>query len=260
MTPFQLPASTPPFGFVLTGLGAHSSRTIMLAELRQLLATCPPTASYPDYGAAILDHNVLHKRTQTTRRKSLHYLRELYDLRPETLLFRALRDLWYQDEAAQPMLALLCALARDPSFRASARVILNTPVGAEVTGQMLTNEVEPHYRGRLNANTLAKIGRNAASSWTQSGHLMGRTHKLKATPAAGPAATAYALLLGYLCGARGEALFATAWAAITELPDPQLHEQAFAASRLGWLEYRHAGAITDVQFAYLLREEGHGRE
>ena len=225
-----------------------------------MLAACPPTASYPDYGAAILDHNVLHKRTQTTRRKSLRYLRELYDLRPGTLLFRALRDLWYQDEAAQPVLALLCALARDPSLRASAGVILNTPVGAGVTGQMLAYEVELHYRDHLNANTIAKIGRNAASSWTQSGHLTGRTHKVKVTPMAGPAATAYALLLGYLCGARGEALFATAWATMTELPDPQLHEQAFAASRMGWLEYRHAGAVTDVQFAYLLREEGQDRE
>jgi hypothetical protein len=81
---------------------------------------------------------------------------------------------------------------------------------------------------------------------------------VRAAAACGPAATAYALLLGYLCNARGAALFETYWARITDAPMARLHEQAFAASRLGWLEYRHAGDVTDVRFAYLLREDAAG--
>ena len=37
-----------------------------------------------------------------------------------SVLFRGLRDLWDADEAAQPLLALLCSLARDPLLRATA--------------------------------------------------------------------------------------------------------------------------------------------
>jgi hypothetical protein len=66
---------------------------------------------------------------------------------------------------------------------------------------------------------------------------------------------AYALLLGYLCGERGEALFQTPWAQLLDAPPYVLHELAFQASREGWLEYRRTGGVTEVGFSYLLRQE-----
>lgn len=60
--------------------GAHTSRTIMLRELRRLLAACPPQATPDDLAAAILAENVLGKRSDSTRKRSLRYLRELYVL------------------------------------------------------------------------------------------------------------------------------------------------------------------------------------
>ena len=66
------------------------------------------------YERAVLDDNVLGKDTVGARQRTLRYLRELYLLRPDSLLFRALRDLWTDDPAGQPLLAGLCALARDP--------------------------------------------------------------------------------------------------------------------------------------------------
>jgi len=87
--------------------------------------------------------------------------------------------------------------------------------------------------------------------------LRGRTHKVRVRAESHPTSVAYALLLGYLCGARGEALFHTAWARILDAPAYVLHEQAFQASQRGWIEYRQTGAVTDVGFSYLLREEAH---
>ncbi len=250
-----IPESAIEHGFNVEGLGAHSSRTMMLAELRLLLDACPAATEMADYRSAVLDDNVLLKNTETTRRKSLRYLRELYGLDPSIILFRALRDLWEQEEDAQPMLALLCSLARDPSLRSTAAVIQDAPRGSMVTSQMLAEEAGRQYRGRLNSATLAKIGRNAGSSWTQSGHLQGRTNKVRVQAEVHPTSVAYALLLGYLCGARGQALFQTPWALLLDAPPHILHEQAFRASKQGWLEYRQAGAVTDVGFDYLLREE-----
>jgi len=243
------------FGFDNGPGGPHASRTMMLAELRLLLAACPPAAMYEQYGAAILEQNVLLKRTETTRRESVRRLRELYGLSRSRVVFRALRDLWDEAPAEQPLLALLAALARDPLLRATAAPILAAQPGAPVTAAMLAEAVGQQLPDRLNPTTRASISRHTAATWTQAGHLQGRTAKVRAVAACGPAAAAYALLLGYLCNARGAALFETFWARITDAPMARLHEQAFAASRLGWLEYRHAGDVTDVQFAYLLRAE-----
>jgi len=242
------------FGFDNGPGGPHTSRTIMLAELRLLFAAYLPSTPYQQYAAGIIDQNILLKRTDATRRESLRRLRELYALSPTVIVFRALRDLWEANPAEQPLLAILAALARDPLLRASAKPIYETPPGGPVTASMISAAVDAQLAGRLNAMTLANIGRHAASSWAQSGHLSGRTNKTRAAALCGPASTAYALLLGYLCGARGEALFKTFWSSLTDAANARLHEHAIAAARLGWLEYRSAGAVTDVGFSYLLRD------
>ncbi len=251
----SIPDSASQYGVVPEGLGAHSSRTMMLAELRLLLESCPPATDRAGYRSAILDDNVLLKQTSATRKESFCRLRELYGLTPTLTIFRSLRDLWDLEPTAQPMIASLCAAARDPMLRASAKVILTTSIGDIVSPHMIAGAVDERYPGRLNKTTLANIGRHTASTWTQSGHLLGRTNKVRVQAESHHTSVSYALLLGYLCGARGEALFQTPWALLLNAPPHILHEQAFQASKQGWLEYRQAGAVTDVGFAYLLREE-----
>ncbi len=255
MTFKAIPELAARYGFVLEGLGAHSSRTIMLDELRLLLRSVPASGSIQSYRSAILEDNSLLKRTDSTRTESFRRLRELYGLRRHLVLFRALRDLWDYDPAAQPVLALLCATARDPMLRATAGAILGAHLGDPVTPEMIASTVNTQYPGRLNTTTLANIGRHAASSWTQSGHLYGRSHKARVAARSTPASVTYALLLGFLCGDRGEGLFHTDWAHLLDTPLDSLHEQAFLASQQGWLEYRHAGAVTEIGFSYLLRKD-----
>ena len=244
-----------PFGFVVDGLGAHSSRTIMSSELELLLKSCSSSTDLDRYQSAIRDDNVLLKRTDATRRESFRRLRELYGLTNGLVIFRALRDLWDDDEAAHAMLALLCSVARDPMLRATSSVILTTSPGEAVTPHMLAAAVDEQHPGRLNKTTLANIGRHAASSWKQSGHLEGRLAVARVQAHSHPTSVTYALLLGYLCGARGEALFQTGWAQMLDAPPHVTHEQAFLASQRGWLEYRHTGTVTDISFSHLLREE-----
>jgi len=59
-----IPQSASVYGFVSDGLGAHSSRTMMLAELRLLLEACPPATDLAGYRTAILDDNVLGVKIQ----------------------------------------------------------------------------------------------------------------------------------------------------------------------------------------------------
>ena len=76
--------------------GAHTSRTMQLPGLDVLLEVVPAEAESSQYKDAVIEHNVLGKKTLNSRQRSYRYLRELYALDPDILLFRALRDLWEQ--------------------------------------------------------------------------------------------------------------------------------------------------------------------
>jgi hypothetical protein len=250
----QIPAQSNEYGFINESAGAHSSRTMMLADLRLLLAACPQSASLEEYRSAIIDENVLLKKTVATRKVSFKLMRVLYALDRKILLFRALRDLWDEDTQAQPLLALLSAVARDPILKSTAERVLSIPIGETITPTMLAEAVNTSFPNRYNPKTLASIGRNAISSWQQAGLLIGKLHKVRISPQCQPTSEAYALLLGYLSGARGDALFRTLWCRLLDAPLHALHEQALAASQRGWIEYRHMGDVTEVGFRHLLRK------
>ena len=203
----------------------------------------------------MLDDNVLGKDTAGSRKRTFRYLRELYLLRPDSILFRALRDLWTDDPAGQPLIAGLCALARDAVFRASAgrssRAIPATS-SRTPTSRRPSPSVFPDV---YNESTLAKIGRNTFSSWEQTGHLEpGAKHeKIRRRPVCTPSTTAYALLLGHLEGVRGEALFDTFWARVLDQPRSHLIDLAAVASQRSLIDFRHSGGITEVGFTELLR-------
>lgn len=234
--------------------GTHTSRTILLQELRRLLGAVPAAADPAEYLDAVIEQNVLGKKTLSSRQRTHRYLRELYALDSDVSLFRALRDLWDEDSEAQPLLAMLSSLARDPSLRATSAAVLPEAPGTPVAALDLQQALMNRYPGNYSAAVANKVGRNAASSWTQSGHLVGHIGKTRAHATCRPPAVAYALLLGHLDGAVGEGLFDTFWVRILDAPLGVLHEQAFAASQRGWVDFRHGGGVTDVGFSFLCRE------
>ena len=240
------------WGFRVGERGTHTSRTIMLQELSHVFDAAPRDASRHDYKRAVLDDNCLGKRTTATRKLSFHRLSELYGLNRELILFRVLRDLWEQQEDSRPLLGLMLALARDPLLRASAPAVLRTPFGDELARQPLKNDLSKVAGARLNPDTLDKVVRNASSSWTQSGHLRGRGRKTRQRVRATPAATAYALLLGFGAGSRGRLLFETPWCSILDATAGELLELAVAAKGLGLLDLKQSGSIVDVSFAAVL--------
>src|SRR5690348_12164484 len=97
--------------------GAHTSRTMMLAELRALLASTPEGATREEYKQAVIDENALAKGSLSSRQRTFRYLRELYLLDIADPPFRALRKLWRYDVEAQPLIALASSLTRDPALR-----------------------------------------------------------------------------------------------------------------------------------------------
>lgn len=235
--------------------GANTSHTIVVSALRTLLDAARDTASFEDYRRAVLVENVLGKATEGSRRRTFRYLRELYLLRADAILFRALCDLWPDDSDARPLLAGLCALARDAVFRASADAIIDSSAGDVMTSADLAVAVEKRFPDSYSDNTLSKIGRNTFSSWEQTGHLRpsGPAEKIRVRAVCRSADVAYALLLGHIQGVRGQALFETTWAKVLDQPRSHLMDLAFGASQRGLLELRNAGGVVDVGFRELLR-------
>jgi hypothetical protein len=242
-------------GFRWGAKGTHTSRTIMLDELRALLGSCPQGASRDDYLRAIHDDNCLGKRTVATRKLSSQRLSELYALDQHVPLFRVMRRCWYADRTGQALLALLLALARDPLLRASAPPVLRMRPGEELARQHLTDAISQAVGVRLSDSTTDKVVRNVASSWTQSGHLKGRSRKVRQTVAPTAATTAFALLLGYLTGKRGVALFETLWAQVLDSAVEELMHLAVDARRLGFLDMSRSGGVIEVAFSRLLPPE-----
>lgn len=239
-------------GFRFGNKGTHTSRTIMLAEITVLLRTANPTATRSEYLKFIIEDNCLSKRTLATRKLSCQRLSELYALDPEVLLFRVMRRCWYADREGRVLLALLLALSRDPLLRTTAPAILRMRPGEELARQQLTDALGRAVYNRLSDSTLDKVVRNAASSWTQSGHLKGRGRKIRQRVTPTAATTAFALLLGYLTGTRGASLFETFWAQVLDAPVGELMRLAMDARRLGFLDLRQSGGVIDVAFSRLL--------
>ena len=256
------PAQSALWGFRFGDRGTHTSRTIMLDELSNLMDAVPGDAVRGDYAYAVTAHNCLGKRTAATRKLSLQRLTELYALDPRVILFRVLRDLWVRHETSRPLLALLLALTRDPLLRASASAVLGMPYGNEFARQSMNDALTGAVGDRLNEATLDKVVRNASSSWTQAGHFRGRGRKTRRRVDATPAATTFTLLLGFALGRRGRMVFETPWTAVLDASPDELIDVAVDAKRLGLLDLKQSGSIIDVSFPALLtnreRELVHG--
>lgn len=228
----------------------------MLSELTTLLAAVSPAATNAEYRRVVVDENVLGKKSASTRRLTGQRLSELYSLSPDVPLFRNLRRIWPKAGAGRPLIALLCAAARDPLLRLMAPAVERVRPGDPISKVQLDDALAAAIPGRFNDSIRNKIARNAASSFTQSGHISGRTKKVRARPRVTREAVAYALFLGYLCGVRGPALFTTIWAELLDRRPEDLLSLAEEASAAGLLSLKQAGPVIDVRFpGWLIPEE-----
>jgi len=184
------------------------------------------------------------------------FLVELYSLDPGRLLFRSLLFFWQRDPAGRPLLALLCVYARDGLLRSTAKYILNLSQGASVSRHSMEVFLDGLDPGRYSPAKLASNAKNLNATWTQSGHLDGRVRKVRsrANPTAGN--VSYALLLGYLTGVRGQALFQTEYTKLLDCPStrpPSLPKRPLAKG--GLLSSNVLGDVIEVLFPNLINQE-----
>ncbi|RXZ47572.1 hypothetical protein ESP57_13580 [Agromyces fucosus] len=232
--------------------GANTSGSMLLPTLQSLLSSLPASANFDDYERQAVEFNVLGRDSFEGRKRTFRALREMYLLDRDRILFRALRDLWVENPLAQPLLAGLSVLARDSSFRATSPLILTAKPGDTITNGMMADSLGNAFPGYSRPST-EKIGRNTAASWSQTGHLVGRTNKERVLVTATPVSMSYAMFLGHLQGLRGRPLLDTLWVDFLDVPTGEREALALEGARKGYLEYKSGGNVVEVGFRHLLR-------
>ncbi|ODU42545.1 hypothetical protein [uncultured Aquimonas sp.] len=242
-------------GFKTTAGGAHAARTMMLQELTELLAATALDDRPDQLRAAVVEANVLGKRSVSTRRLTWSHLVDLYGMSPDLLLFRALTWFWRLDPNGHPLMALSAALARDGLLADIAPFVLEFPQGAKVAREAVEAKLEELHPQRFSPATLKSVAQNINSSLTQSGHLHGRASKTRVCATATAGSVALALLLGYASGARGLELFRTRYMAVQDVPLSRAMELAEEATRKGWLDLKRVADVVEVAFPRIIRPD-----
>lgn len=244
-------------GFRTGTTSVHTSRTMMLEELSLVLARVKADAPPADYRTAIVAENAAGKATQTTRQRTAKRLEELYALDPACPVFRLFRHFWSADPASRPMLAFLVAVARDPLLREATPWLLEVADKQTVTPANIAERLTQQYPRRFTGSTLLATAQRLTSTWAQAGYLCGKVKKRRSRPVVTPVVTAYALVLGYLCGLRGKLLLECSWTLFLDRPAAEVTDLAMEASKQGWMRYKAAGVVVEITFPGLLtqREE-----
>jgi hypothetical protein len=235
-------------GFRFGRSGGHSARTIMVEELGLLFSAVQdvdaPKQAYLD---AIVSDNCLGKPSKNSQIITYQKLSTMYGLDPAIPLFRLLRFFWSRDTQGHAMIAGLCAYARDPIFRMSVPYILKIEKGSSVSRSLLEEFIEDQESGRYTSITRASVAKNINSSWTQTGHFVGRGNKIRVEAKPTVANAAYAIIIAIMLGQRGRSLFDSEPVKMLDVPSGRVMELAQQASERGWLTYKSIGDIIEVQ-------------
>ena len=236
--------------------GPHAARTMMLDDLRLLFVKTPPEATRSDYISAVVDDNVLGKPTRKARELALRHMATLYALDPANPIFRALRRLWPLNEAAQPVLALAVALARDPLLRGTQPFIVGQVPGAAVIRESMEALLSAAHPDRFSPASLKSFAQNVSGTWTSAGFLQGKARKTRTVVQPHPESVTLLLLLGYLQGRTGQRLFSSDWTNLLGISPDEFEAFATSASHRGLMVFMNAGGVKEVRFpGYLTPEE-----
>lgn len=228
----------------------------MLDDLRVLFSHVPADGARADYVQAVFTENLLGKPTKKSRELALRHLTALYGLDTQLPLFRALRRLWQVDVAAQPVLALTAALARDPLLRGTQAFVFAKQPGVLVTREDVEQCLAAAHQDRFSPASLKSFAQNVNGSWTSAGFLSGRNRKTRSIPVVTPVNVAFCLFLGHLEGLSGQRLFTSSWMNLLPVSAAELDALANSAFHRGLLVFLNAGGIKEVRFPdYLTPEE-----
>jgi len=232
------------FGIRLSGGGTHQSKTMMLDELRLLLASNSRTGS--GLKRAVVVDNVLGKATANTRALTYRHLSALYGFNNQPPLTRSFFALWGSHKEGRPLLALLISLARDPLLRDTAEIVINGAIGGSLKRPLFEAALADKHPSRFSPKMIRSLAQNCASTWTQAGHLKGAVKKVRQRVSPSPQVVAFAALLANASGFSGPAILNSMWIRVLDLSPGQALDLLRKAQGLGLARVRSVGDVTEI--------------
>jgi len=228
----------------------HTSRTMMFSELSQVMNHGVEGGDFNE----VLNSNVSNKLSNTNLIKTNQYLKHLYGFNNEDLLFRCFKHYWtLVNNEKKSILALLFALSNDYLLRESIDIVINTKVGEKVAIEKFDENIEKYHQGKYSDNTRRSAAQNVASSWKQAGYIQGKVKNIRVQPIHDYYTVAFALLLSYLHGNRGDYILLSKWIKALSLNAEELRGLIKEAAKRDLLQYQYGGNVTVISFENQLK-------
>ena len=231
----------------------HTARTMMFLELSKIMDHSGKDNGYMD----ALQENVANKKTSSNRNNTNARLKNLYSFEVEHIPFKLFKYFWQiAPEHEKPVICFLYALGNDFLLRESSPIVMNTKLGDKVSIDHLDENIEALHPNSYSENTRRSAAQNIASSWKQAGFITGKVKNIRTQPEISHIAVAFAFVLAYCDGQRGDFIISSKWAKSLGLGDQQLRSLAFEAARRDLLQYQFAGSVTSISFNNLFKNLG----
>jgi hypothetical protein len=225
----------------------------MFAELAKVMDYAVSDDSYLES----LQQNIAGKTTRSNQDKTTTYLRRLYSFDMTSSDFRCFKYFWEIAEGTdRPLIAFLYACSRDFLLNESVDSVLPTPIGEKVTIEKLEAAIETLHPDRYSDKTRRSLAQNIASSWKQAGYIEGKVKNIRVPTSPSYTAVAFATLLAYLTGSRGEYLLTSQSVRVLAINKDEIRAMLFEAAKRDLLQYQNVGHVTTVSFKNLFRRLG----
>jgi hypothetical protein len=231
----------------------HTARTIMYTELSKVMDHAIQDDSYLDS----LELNIANKKTKYNLTFTSLLMVKLYGFDTKNLPFIFFKYFWQiTPKEDKPILALQYAIGRDFLLAESIGVVASTSFGEKVTIEKFEENIELHLPNRYSEKTKRSTAQNLASSWKQAGFITGKIKNIRTQPVVNFNVVAFAFLMAYLNGDRGDFIITSKWAKALGIGDGQLRSLAVEAAKRDLLQYQFAGSVTAISFNHLFNKLG----
>jgi hypothetical protein len=223
----------------------HTGRTMMFAELEKVM----------NYGTEIedfneaLNANVANKLSKSNLLETNSRLRRLYRFDNNDIWFRSFRHYWHlTDQGKKSIITILYAISNDYLLSESIDLVVGARIGDRIAIEKFDKNIEKYHPGNYSDNTRRSAAQNIASSWKQAGYIQGKVKNIRSKVVHDYYTVAFALLMSYLNGDRGDYILMSRWVKALALGTDELRDLIKEAAKRDLLQYQYGGNVTTISF------------
>tara|TARA_B110000208_G_C11648362_1_gene387094 strand:- start:129 stop:812 length:684 start_codon:yes stop_codon:yes gene_type:complete len=202
----------------------------------------------------IMADNVFNKKTESSKKKTINYLTQLYSFKKEDKKFLSLESYWNKiEDNEKPLLAILLAVSKDYLLEESVDLVKSTKSNNKASKEEFESNIDHYHPNRFSPKTLSAVSRNIVSSWKQAGYILGKMKNIRTVNPPSYFAVAFAFLIAYIDGLRGDYLFDHPSVKALDASKEEITTLIKAASDRELLDFNRSGVSLVISFEKYLK-------